>query len=159
MYRNGENSMPKEYIILEIIPTTSTKETGKIIQIQALKLNNLKLLDRLDIRLDESNITNPDLLAMISYDKENFTYFQDEEKLLETFKNFISDLPLLIIDNEYTKDYLKDFTNLKESIFKYLNLELTDDVFTNLIKKYNLEPSNNLVDLLYEGLIYESNNN
>lgn len=151
--------MTKEYIILEIIPTTSKKETGKIIQIQALKLNNLKLLDRLDIRLDESNITNPDLLAMISYDKENFTYFQDEEKLLETFKNFISDLPLLIIDNEYTKDYLKDFANLKESIFKYLNLELTDDVFSNLIKKYNLEPSNNLVDLLYEGLIYESNNN
>lgn len=151
--------MTKEYIILEIIPTTSKKETGKIIQIQALKLNNLKLLDRLDIRLDESNITNPDLLAMISYDKENFTYFQDEEKLLETFKNFISDLPLLIIDNEYTKDYLKDFTNLKESIFKYLNLELTDDVFPNLINKYHLEPSNNLVDLLYEGLIYESNNN
>lgn len=151
--------MTKEYIILEIIPTTSKKETGKIIQIQALKLNNLKLLDRLDIRLDESNITNPDLLAMISYDKENFTYFQDEEKLLETFKNFISDLPLLIIDNEYTKDYLKDFANLKESIFKYLNLELTDDVFSNLIKKYHLEPSNNLVDLLYEGLIYESNNN
>ena len=151
--------MTKEYIILEIIPTTSKKETGKIIQIQALKLNNLKLLDRLDIRLDESNITNPDLLAMISYDKENFTYFQDEEKLLETFKNFISDLPLLIIDNEYTKDYLKDFANLKESIFKYLNLELTDDVFTNLINKYHLEPSNNLVDLLYEGLIYESNNN
>ena len=151
--------MTKEYIILELIPTTSKKETGKIIQIQALKLNNLKLLDRLDIRLDESNITNPDLLAMISYDKENFTYFQDEEKLLETFKNFISDLPLLIIDNEYTKDYLKDFANLKESIFKYLNLELTDDVFTNLINKYHLEPSNNLVDLLYEGLIYESNNN
>ena len=151
--------MTKEYIILELIPTTSKKETGKIIQIQALKLNNLKLLDRLDIRLDESNITNPDLLAMISYDKENFTYFQDEEKLLETFKNFISDLPLLIIDNEYTKDYLKDFVNLKESIFKYLNLELTDDVFTNLINKYHLEPSNNLVDLLYEGLIYESNNN
>ena len=151
--------MTKEYIILEIIPTTSKKETGKIIQIQALKLNNLKLLDRLDIRLDESNITNPDLLAMISYDKENFTYFQDEEKLLETFKNFIRDLPLLIIDNTYTKDYLKDFTNQKESIFKYLNLELTDDVFTNLINKYNLEPSNNLVDLLYEGLIYESNNN
>ena len=148
--------MTKEYIILELIPTTSKKETGKIIQIQALKLNNLKLLDRLDIRLDESNITNPDLLAMISYDKENFTYFQDEEKLLETFKNFISDLPLLIIDNEYTKDYLKDFTNLKESIFKYLNLELTDDVFTNLINKYHLEPSNNLVDLLYEAIIYEN---
>ena len=57
-YVKERNIMTKEYIILEIIPTTSKKETGKIIQIQALKLNNLKLLDRLDIRLDESNITN-----------------------------------------------------------------------------------------------------
>ncbi len=78
---------------------------------------------------------------------------------MEMYQKVIKIFPLLIIDNEYTKDYLKDFTNLKESIFKYLNLELTDDVFTNLINKYNLEPSNNLVDLLYEGLIYESNNN
>ena len=29
--------MTKEYIILEIIPTTSKKETGKIIQIQMNK--------------------------------------------------------------------------------------------------------------------------
>ena len=26
------------------------------------------------------------------------------------------------------------------------------------MKKYNLEPSNHLVDLLYEAIIYESNN-
>ena len=147
----------KEYIILEIIPSTSKRETGNILQIQALKLNDLKLLDRFDYRLDIP-INNPDLLNMISYDKENFTYVKDEKKLIEAFKNFIKDLPLLIIDNSYTLDYLKEFDNSKESIFKYLNLEYSLDIFDKIITKYNLEPSNNLVDLLYEALIYESNN-
>ena len=147
----------KEYIILEIIPSTSKRETGNILQIQALKLNDLKLLDRFDYRLDIP-INNPDLLNMISYDKEKFTYVKDEKKLIEAFKNFIKDLPLLIIDNSYTLDYLKEFDNSKESIFKYLNLEYSLDIFDKIITKYNLEPSNNLVDLLYEALIYESNN-
>ena len=111
----------KEYIILEIIPSTSKRETGNILQIQALKLNDLKLLDRFDYRLDIP-INNPDLLNMISYDKENFIYVKDEKKLIEEFKKFIKDLPLLIIDNSYTLDYLKGFDNSKESIFKYLNL-------------------------------------
>ncbi len=147
----------KEYIILEIIPSTSTRKTGNILQIQALKLNELKLISRFDYRLDIP-INNPDLLNMISYDKENFTYVKDEKKLIEAFKNFIKDLPLLIIDNSYTLDYLKEFDNSKESIFKYLNLEYSLDIFDKIITKYNLEPSNNLVDLLYEALIYESNN-
>ena len=147
----------KEYIILEIIPSTSKRETGNILQIQALKLNGLKLISRFDYRLDIP-INNPDLLNMISYDKENFTYVKDEKKLIEAFKNFIKDLPLLIIDNSYTLDYLKEFDNSKESIFKYLNLEYSLDIFDKIITKYNLEPSNNLVDLLYEALIYESNN-
>ena len=147
----------KEYIILEIIPSTSTRKTGNILQIQALKLNELKLISRFDYRLDIP-INNPDLLNMISYDKENFTYVKDEKKLIEAFKNFIKDLPLLIIDNSYTLDYLKEFNNSKESIFKYLNLEYSLDIFDKIITKYNLEPSNNLVDLLYEALIYESNN-
>ena len=86
----------KEYIILEIIPSTSTRKTGNILQIQALKLNELKLISRFDYRLDIP-INNPDLLNMISYDKENFTYVNDEKKLIEAFKNFIKDLPLLII--------------------------------------------------------------
>ena len=147
----------KEYIILEIIPSTSKRETGNILQIQALKLNGLKLISRFDYRLDIP-INNPDLLNMISYDKENFTYVKDEKKLIEAFKNFIKDLPLLIIDNSYTLDYLGEFNNSKESIFKYLNLEYSLDIFDKIITKYNLEPSNNLVDLLYEALIYESNN-
>lgn len=147
----------KEYIILEIIPSTSTRKTGNILQIQALKLNGLKLISRFDYRLDIP-VNNSDLLNMISYDKENFTYVKDEVQLIKEFKDFIKDLPLLIIDNSYTLDYLDEFNNSKESIFKYLNLEYSLDIFDKIITKYNLEPSNNLVDLLYEALIYESNN-
>ena len=146
-----------KYILLEIIPSTSKRETGNILQIQALKLNELKLIDRFDYRLDIP-FNNPDLLNMLSYDKDKFTYVKDEKKLINDFKDFISDLPLLIIDNPYTLDYLKDINNFKESVFKYLNLEYSQDVFDKIINKYNLEPSNHLVDLLYEALIYESNN-
>lgn len=146
-----------KYIILEIIPSTSKRETGNILQIQALKLNELKLIDRFDYRLDIP-LNNPDLLNILSYDKDKFTYVKDEKELLKNFKDFISDLPLLIIDNPYTLDYLKDINNPKESVFKHLNLEYSQDVFDKIINKYNLEPSNHLVDLLYEALIYESNN-
>ena len=146
-----------KYVILEIIPSTSKRETGNILQIQALKLNELKLIDRFDYRLDIP-LNNPDLLNILSYDKDKFTYVKDEKKLLKNFKDFISDLPLLIIDNPYTLDYLKDINNPKESVFKHLNLEYSQDVFDKIINKYNLEPSNHLVDLLYEALIYESNN-
>ena len=146
-----------KYVILEIIPSTSKRETGNILQIQALKLNELKLIDRFDYRLDIP-LNNPDLLNILSYDKDKFTYVKDEKELLKNFKDFISDLPLLIIDNHYTLDYLKDINNPKESVFKHLNLEYSQDVFDKIINKYNLEPSNHLVDLLYEALIYESNN-
>ena len=74
---------------------------------------------------------------------------------MKKFKEFIEDLPLLIIDNSYTRNYLEEFDNEKESIFKYLNLDITDDVFDRLINKYNLEVSNYLVDLLYEAIIRE----
>ena len=146
-----------KYIILEIIPSTSKRETGNILQIQALKINELKLIDRFDYRLDIP-INNNDLLEMISYDKDKFIYVKEENELIKKFKDFISDLPLLIIDNSYTLDYLKDINNKKESIFKYLNFEYSQDIFDKIISKYNLEPTCHLVDLLYEALIYESNN-
>ena len=92
-----------KYVILEIIPSTSKRETGNILQIQALKLNELKLIDRFDYRLDIP-LNNPDLLNILGYDKDKFTYVKDEKELLKNFKDFISDLPLLIIDNPYTLD-------------------------------------------------------
>ena len=45
--------------------------------------------------------------------------------------------------------------NEKVSIFKLMNLEVTDDVFEKLISKYNLQPSSYLVDLMYEALVME----
>lgn len=51
--------------------------------------------------------------------------------------------------------YENDVCDKKESIFKYLNLDMSDDVFDRLINKYNLEASNYLVDLLYEAIIRE----
>ena len=148
--------IPKEYIIVEIIPNHSNAKVGFIVQLQALKIKEDKIIDRLDLRVNESLITNNDLLNMISYDKEMFTYVNDKETILKSFTSFIGKDQLLIIDNYYTLDYLKDIKNKKESAFKYLGLELTDDVFDKLIKKYKLEPSNHLVDLLYEALMYES---
>ena len=150
--------LPKEYIIVEIIPNHSNAKVGFIVQLQALKIKEDKIIDRLDLRVDDSLIDNYDLLNMISYDKEMFTYTKDKEYILNEFKKFIDKDKLLIIDNYYTLDYLKTIDNKKESVFKYLDLEFSNDVFDKLIDKYKLEPSNHLVDLLYEALIFEKNN-
>ena len=147
-----------KYIILEIIPSHSNHELGIIVQLSALKMEGLKLISRFDYRLTDDLVKNPDLLNLISYDKEMFTYVKSEYELREKFKEFIESYPLLIIDNSYTPDYLNSFENSKESIFNYLNLTYSDDVFSILIDKYHLQPTNHLVDLLYESLIYESNN-
>ena len=147
----------KEYIIVEIIPTALNPEKGPIAQISALKLKGLNLIDRFDYRLSENLIYNKDILKMISYDKESFTYLDDGYEILNEFKNWTNNLELLILDNEYTNNYLKDFTNKKESVLSYLGLKLTDDVIDKIIEKYNLEQSNHIVDILYEGLIYQSN--
>lgn len=92
---------------------------------------------------------------MCSYDKENFTYVSDTDTILKEFKNWIQDYPLLIIDNQYTKNYLTDISNAKESVFHYLDILNDDKAIDNMISKYHLEPSNYIVDLLYEALIQE----
>lgn len=143
----------EKYIILEIIPTKVSG--GDIAQLSALKINGIKLEDRFDYRLDKSKINIPEILNMTNYDNESFKYVKTTKTLIKNFKKFIEDLPLLIIDNAYTKNYLSDIENKKESIFKYLGLDVDDEVFSRLMNKYNLEPSNYLVDLLYEALIKE----
>ena len=147
------NLKNKRYIILEIIPTKI--KGGDIAQISALKINGIKLEDRFDYRLDKNKINIPDILKITNYDNDSFKYVKTTKSLMKKFKEFIEDLPLLIIDNSYTRNYLEEFDNEKESIFKYLNLDITDDVFDRLINKYNLEVSNYLVDLLYEAIIKE----
>ena len=68
----------------------------------------------------------------------------------------IEDYDLLIIDNLYTENYLEGIKNKKESVFKYLNMEFSDNIMEKIMDKYSLVPSNHIVDLLYEAIIYEN---
>lgn len=147
------NLLEKEYIILEIIPTALHPSRGDIIQLSALKLNGIKLLDRFDYRLNERLIAIPDFKEMISYDKEDFKYKDSTKEILEDFQKWSNNLPLLILDNQYTKNFLEELPNEKESICKYLEKEYSDNLIEELVKENNLEPSNYIVDLLYESLI------
>lgn len=146
-----------QYIILEIIPTHSSPEKGFVAQLSALKLKGLELQDRFDYRVEDHLIDSEDLKYMIQYDKRSFTYVNNIYFILEKFKHWAKDLPFLIIENTYTLDYLKEFDNKKELIYPYLKMEFEPDVFPKIIKKYKLQPSNHLVDLLYEALIFEKN--
>ena len=96
--------LPKEYVIVEIIPSHSQASFGFIVQLQALKVKENIIIDRLDLRLDESLVNNYDLLRMTSYDKEMFKYTKKRNTILEDFKTFAGNDKLLIIDNSYTED-------------------------------------------------------
>lgn len=142
-----------KYIIVELIPTTLKKETGDIIQLSALKIENLQITGRFDYRLHEDRIIIKDFLDIISYDKEAFTYKYSTKEIIECFKEFIKDYPLLIIDNEYTRNYLSDITNKKESLYDYFDIEHKDSIIEELMSKYNIEPTNYIVDIIYESII------
>lgn len=145
----------EKYIILEIIPTTSRKETGDIAQISALKLDGLQLIERFDYRLKKEKILNPFVLEMISYDEDKFTQLNTTKSLLETFEVWSEGLPILILNNNYTNSYLSDLKNEKRDICTLLNISYSDDIIAKLITKYNLRQSNYIVDLLYESLLQE----
>lgn len=147
--------LKSKYVILEIIPTNLDPKRGDIAQLSAIKIDGIKLEDRFDYRLRKDKIKSQDILNMTNYDNEMFRYENDTKSIKEEFKKFIMDLPLLIIDDEYTRGYLSDFDNEKISAFDYFDLPVTFDVFDKLISKYKLEPSNYLVDLIYEALIKE----
>lgn len=150
--------MNKKYIILEIIPTSSNPKFGDVVQLSALKIDNLKLIDRFDYRLVEDNIPFSEMREMISYDKDKFEYRNSTSEIMYEFKEWIEDFQLLILDNSYTRAYLDDFSNEKKDISSYFDMTYNDEIIDDIIEKYNLEPSNYIVDLLYEALIYESNN-
>ena len=147
------NLLKDKYVILEIIPTSLNKETGQIVELTALKIDNLKLVDRFNYRLKKENVLLKDMLDMCNYDDSEFIYLDDSSEILAKFKEWIKDLPLLIINNTYTLNYLDDFDNTKELVFPYLELDFTDDVIQNMIDKYKLETSNYMVDLVYEAII------
>ena len=49
-------------------------------------------------------------------------------------------------------DYIN---NHKELVYSYLNMKHSYSIFDEMIDKYHLEPSNHLVDLIYEAIIHE----
>ena len=140
----------EKYIILEIIPTALTPERGEIIQLSALKIDGLKLLDRFDYRLNEKYIFIEDFKNLISYDKDLFVYKDSTKAILKDFEKWSENLPLLIMDNKYTKNFLQSLNNPKESISNYLNKEYTDKFIEELIEENKIEPTNYIVDILYE---------
>lgn len=152
------NLQKDKYIIVEIIPTHSNSKEGFIAQISALKLSGIQLEDRFDYRVENRHIENEDLKNMIKYDKEMFTYVDNIYFIIEKFKRWAKDYPLLILEDTYTKDYLEELENSKELVYPYLNLEYSQNVFNEIMEKYHLQPSNHLVDLVYEAIIYEGNN-
>lgn len=143
-----------KYIILEIIPTKL--KDGDIVELSALKINDLNLLDRFNYRLKEDKITIPDFLKIISYDKDKFIYKNSTKEIIEEFKKWVEDYTLLILDNKYTYNYLNEFNNDIEYIEEKLNIEYNDNIIDLIKDKYHLEDSNYIVDLLYEALIHES---
>lgn len=144
-----------KYVIVELIPTSIKRENGVLVQLSALKLNGIQLLDRFDYRISEEQVPLTDFIEMCSYDKESFTYLDSTENILACFQEWIEDYPLLIIDNLYTRNYLIGIPNKKESVFDYLKIENNDSAVETMISKYHLEPSNYIVDLLYEAIIQE----
>ncbi len=145
-----------KYIIVEIIPTRSNSKDGFIAQISALKLEGLKLIDRFDYRVKDELIDNIDVLRIINYDKNMFTYIDNDVFIPEKFKQFVEDLPLLIIEDSYTLDYLSYLDNKKELVYPYIGVEYNQNVFDDIKKKFKLEDSNHLVDLIYEAIIFST---
>lgn len=149
----------QEYIILELIPTTSNPKTGEIAQISALKLKGLDLVARFDVRLNPEKINNKEFEKMLSYDKQAFTYANQTIQIANSFKDWIGSANILVMQDVYTQKYLNHYqiNNKTEQIFEKLDVKQSLDTVGGIIKKYNLQPSNHIVDLLYEALIYESN--
>ncbi len=142
-----------KYIIVEIIPTSLKKENGQVVELTALKVDGLKLIDRFNYRLNKDNVSIKEFTDMCSYDDDKFTYLDQSSDILNEFKNWVEDLPIFIIDNTYTLNYFDDLDNKLELVFPYLDLDFNGNVIQEMIDKYKLEASNYMVDLVYEAII------
>ena len=129
------NLQKDKYIIVEVIPTHSNPEDGFIAQLSALKLDGIKLIDRFDYRVEDRFIENEDLRKMIQYDKKSFTYVNNIYFIIEKFKKWAKDYPLLLLEENYTNKYLKELDNPKEIVYPYLDLVEEPNVFKKIIEK------------------------
>ena len=61
------NIKKDKYIILELIPTNFKSKNGTIIQLSALKIKGLKLIDRFDYRLCDDALPIIEMKSIINY--------------------------------------------------------------------------------------------
>lgn len=142
-----------KYIILEIIPTNYRSKNGIIIQLSALKIEGLKLIERFDYRLKDEALPIIEMKDWINYDSTSFTYVNTEQDIMDNFKQFNDNLPILILDNIYTKEFIESINSNINCILDYLEMEYSENIVDEIINKYHLEPSEHIVDLLYEALM------
>ena len=138
------------YVIVEIIPTTRNPITGDIAQLSAIKKG--KKTKKLNLRLNKDKINIPDILRMTNYDNDKFEYLETTNEIMNKFIKFIEDYDLIIIPNDYTKEYLSNIKNNKISISDKLGIDYSELLIDDIINKYNLEYSNDIVGILNEAI-------
>lgn len=142
-----------KYIILEIIPTNFKSHNGVIIQLSAIKIDSLKLIERFDYRLKDEALPIFEMKEWISYDANYFTYVNNEQDIIKAFQKFSDNLPILILDNKYTREFIEPINKNIYYILDYLDMDYSDDIINKIVNKYHLSHSEHIVDLLYEALI------
>lgn len=140
-------------VILEIIPTAFSN--GEIIQLCALKIEGITLIDRLDLRIVSDKIPFLELENLINYDSEKFTYLSSTGEMINAFYSFLGSDQLLIFNNKYTLNYIKYDNYL--FVDELLGVENNDNIVSLIVSKYELLPTNYIVDLIYEAIIKKSN--
>ena len=138
------------YVIVEIIPTTRNPITGDIAQLSAIKKG--KKTKKLNLRLNKDKINIPDILRMTNYDNDKFEYLETTNEIMNKFIKFIEDYDLIIIPNDYTKEYLSNIKNNKISISDKLGIVYSELLIDDIINKYNLEYSNDIVGILNDAI-------
>ena len=71
---------------------------------------------------------------------------------MNKFIRFIEDYDLIIIPNDYTKEYLSNIKNNKISISDKLGIDYSELLIDDIINKYNLEYSNDIVGILNDAI-------
>ena len=138
------------YVIVEIIPTTRNPITGDIAQLSAIKKG--KRTKKLNLRLNKDKINIPDILRITNYDNDKFEYLETTNEIMNKFIKFIEDYDLIIIPNDYTKEYLSNIKNNKISISDKLGIDYSELLIDDIINKYNLEYSNDIVGILNDAI-------
>ena len=69
----------KKIVILELIPTNLKSKNGVIIQLSALKIDSLKLIDRFDYRLTDEALPIIEMKEWINYDNNSFKYVKSDK--------------------------------------------------------------------------------